>query len=110
MLNRSISGYLIPRSDRESYEVEYFIHPSYNTFSHFTIVPKDRPKHVGSSETIRLTVINMRAPRIYGKYEKSAFKRLLKCLKLEFFGDKSHRMNQARCEDFFNDDSKFAAK
>ncbi len=101
---------LIPRPDRELYEVEYFIHPSQNKFSHFSIVSKDKPLHVGSSSTHRSEVINMRYPRLLNTYDKSGCKRLLKCLKQDYFGKESYKMTKARCEDFFNNDSNFAAK
>ncbi len=109
-LNWKAQNILIPKPDRESYEVEYFIHPAQNKFSYFSIVPKDKPLHVGSSKAFRSTVIDMKIPSLYNKYDKSGFKRFLECLKLDYFGDKSYKMTKARCEDFFNDDSNFAAK
>ncbi len=109
-LNWKAQNILIPRPDRELYEVEYFIHPSYDKFSHFDIVLKSKPLHAGSSHTERSEVINMNFPRFYSAYDKSGCKRMLKCLKIEYFNDKSYKMSKDRCESFFDDDSNFAVK
>jgi len=102
---------LIPSSDRESYEVEYYIHPQ-NVFMDFIIIPKDTPTHAGPGTTMRSKVIDMRTPIAYktNDNDKLGYKKLVKCLKFVFFKDKNYKMNKALCEDFFNDDSKFAAK
>jgi hypothetical protein len=109
-LNWKAQNILIPKPERESYEVEYFINPAQNKFLHFSFVSKDKPLYVGSSRAFRLKVIDMKLPFLYSKYDKSGSKRLLKCLKQDYFGDKNYKMTKARCENFFNDDSNFAAK
>lgn len=88
--------------------VEYVIHPSSDKFSHFEIIPEDRPHHQGSSGTLRKSFIDISVPRMFAPYDKLGCKHLIICLKRFVFGDGPVRLTQKRCEAFFEDESNFA--
>lgn len=98
----------IPDNDNKELEVEYVFHQPTGKFSHFDIVPKGMPAHDGSSQTLRLKLIDMSVPRQIAAYDKLGCKHLLLSLKFHLFESKSARLTKKRCEEFFSDESNFA--
>ena len=98
----------IPDNIDDDLEVEYFIHSPSNKFSHFTIIPSSKPIHQGSSGTCRSPLIDMSIPKQIASYDKLGCKNLISSLKYYIFGNKSARLTQKKCEDFFDDDNNFA--
>ncbi|MDD3107235.1 MAG: hypothetical protein PHP65_05510 [Bacilli bacterium] len=103
-LSRNIK---IPDNEECKYEVEYFIHTSTGKFSHFEIIPHNKPQHRGSSPSFRLKVIDMSTPRKIVPYDKLGCKILLASLKESIFGNSKIRFNKKICEDFFSDSTNF---
>jgi len=89
-------------------EVEYFLHPLTLKFVRFEIVPGSRPRHRGSSPTMRGNVIDMSVPRSIAPYDKVGCKTLVRGLKEHLFGKSSARVTKQRAEEFFADASNFA--
>ena len=98
----------IPNNDDGALVVEYFIHQPTGKFSHFEIVPADRPSHEGISRTFRTPLIDMSVPRRIAEYDKLGGKELISSLKFYIFGSHSVRLTKKKCGDFFNDPSYFA--
>jgi hypothetical protein len=86
---------------------EYSFSPFNEKFVGLEIVPEDRQRHSGSTETIRLDVIDMSIPFRQASYDKSGSRLIVKQIKGILFGDKSHRMIKKRCENFFSDSNNF---
>lgn len=98
----------IPNNADGALEVEYIIHQPTRKFSDFQIVSADKPIHEGISPTIRKPLIDMSIPRQICEYDKRGGKALISSLKLYIFGNRSARLTKKRCEQFFDDPSKFA--
>ncbi len=98
---------IIPKSDGNNYEIEYFIDSGTCRFAYFKIVPAKQGQHVGGSITIRKEVIDMSIPRRYSHNDKIGYKSFVRSIKNIFFGDASYTMTKKRCEDFFDDPSNF---
>lgn len=97
----------IPNNDTNSLLVEYVVHPPTGKFSHFEIVPNDRPIHTGGSPTSRSQHIDMSMPRQIAKYDKLGCKQLLVSMKFYFLGSQSAIFTKKRSEDFFENDNHF---
>jgi hypothetical protein len=54
------------------------------------------------------STLDMSFPRSCKHYDKTGNRLLVRDMKAIWFGDPSYRMNKARCEEFFNDESWFA--
>ena len=98
----------IPNNSTGDLVAEYIGHPPTGKFSHMEIVPKAQPKHEGYSATIRKPVIDLSMPRKFASYDKMGCKNLISSVKYALFGSSSARMNQKRCEAFFDDRTHFA--
>jgi len=98
----------IPNNDDGALVVEYVVHPPTGKFSHFDVVPADRPAHIGSSPTFREPVIDMSVPRQFANYDKLGCKQLLSLLKFYIFGSESAHLTKKKCTEFFNDPNNFA--
>ena len=107
-LNHKARNIRIPKNDDGALVVEYILHQPTGKFSHFEIVPTDKPGHEGISPTFRTLLIDMSVPRRIAKYDKLGGKALLSSLKLCMFSNSSARVTKKRCEDFFNKPSNFA--
>lgn len=97
----------IPGDNRGEMCVEYVIHPPTGKFSHFDIVPRDKPRHEGASPTFRTEVIDMSVPRRIATYDKLGCKHMLKSLKHAVFGNESARVTKKRAEQFFENENNF---
>lgn len=86
---------------------EYLVDLPTGKFSHMEIVLASQPKHEGSSPTFRKAVIDLSVPHKIAPYDKLGCRSLISSAKHAFFGSKSARMNQERCETFFDDPTKF---
>lgn len=106
-LNHKARNIKIPNNDDGALVVEYVVHQPTGKFSHFDVVPADRPAHEGSSPTFRAQVIDMSVPTQIAKYDKLGCKQLLSSLKFHIFGSESVRLTKKRCEEFFNEPSNF---
>lgn len=96
----------IPQTKVVTLNVEYKFNPDGSCVG-FDLVPADSPQHQGSTPTRRSDHINMSVPHQVARYDKLGNRLFLRSLKSCLFGDPSARMTRERCEDFFNDDSKF---
>ncbi len=54
-----------------------------------------------------LEVIDMRVPRQIAQHDKLGYKNFLSAMKAILFCDSSYRMNERRCEEFFEDEGNF---
>lgn len=106
-LFRKATRIRVPQSGSETLVAEHYIHAPTMKYSHFILVPEDRPSHQGSSPTMRGALIDMSFPRRIAKYDKTGSKMLLASLKEVWFGSKSARMTKERCEQFFDDATNF---
>lgn len=100
----------IPECRVEDPVVEYVIHPHSGDFSSMEIVPRERPRHMGTSQTERTDAFDMSIPRKFKHNDKPGNKAFLRDLKYYLFGDKAYRMNKKRCEEFFDNPENFALK
>lgn len=94
----------IPQKD---YHAEFVFDGIRGVFADMKLVPSDRPKHVGTSQTKRLDRIDMALIRFAKEYDKLGYNLLIPILKKILFGDSKLRMTKKRAEDFFNDSSNF---
>src|SRR5947209_7906271 len=69
ILNTRARNIKIPRPDAGIMIVEYVVHPPTGKFSHFSLVPREREPHDGSSPTFRSHVIDMSVPRKIAQYD-----------------------------------------
>jgi hypothetical protein len=97
----------IPQKGLIPLVAEYIIHKPTGKFGEMRIVPSDQPEHRGSSQTIRLSCIDMYIPRKVAPYDKFGYKVLISNIKKYLFNDRSYKMTKKRCEDFFSDHSNF---
>jgi len=68
------------------------------------IVPRDKPYHMG---TVTKDYIDLSAAREGKNYDKKGCKMLVADFKQIIFGNKSYKMTQKRCEEFFENDDNF---
>jgi hypothetical protein len=94
----------IPREPAEAFVVDYFFEPG-GQFVCFSIVPKDKERHLSSHEIHRENHLDFSRIRNRRQYAKREYVRFLRCFRNEFFGNKSARMTRERCEGFFNGDN-----
>lgn len=97
----------VPQKGTEPVEVEYIINPQTHKFSHFNLVPISKPEHVGSSQTIRLSIIDLKIPWSIASYDKQGNERLISKVKFYLFGSPKYKMTQKRCAEFFDNDENF---
>src|SRR5205085_572621 len=100
----------IPREPSSRFRVEYVFDPVYGNLSDVKIVPAGRPPHQGSSPTWRSGYFDLSMPRQVQRYHKTGGKIMVRAIKYYLFGSESVRLTQARCNEFFADDSNFAAE
>ncbi|MFA1738985.1 hypothetical protein [Lysinibacillus fusiformis] len=92
---------------QEDHHAEFVFDGIRGVFADMKLVPSDRPKHEGSSQTQRLDRIDMALIRFAKQYDKLGYSLLIPILKEILFGDSKLRMTKKRAEDFFNDPSNF---
>lgn len=97
----------ISSKDGEDLVAEYAIHPVSGKFCDLEIIPRDKPRHEGSTTVLRKDVIDLSFPVHFAKYDKLGCKLLLGSLKFYIFGNKDYRLTKARCEGFFNNEGNF---
>lgn len=106
---------ILPRANAQTHkedpeselEVEYYVHRPTGRFGKFSVVPRSRPIHQGSSPAFRGRHIDFRVPREMADYDKLGSFLFISLLKHHVFGDASYRMTRKRAEAFFDDDSNF---
>jgi hypothetical protein len=97
----------VPQDDGEKRIVEYIVDQGTGKFGTISIVRSDLENY-GPMSKYRVTeVIDMRIPRQYARHDKFGYKNFLSAMKGILFGDPSHRMNEKRCAEFFEDDRNF---
>lgn len=106
-INRKSKNIRIPQKGPGKLVAEYVIHPPTEKFNHMEILPVSRPRHEGSSPTLRLESIDLSVPKEISPYDKHGCKHLISNLKYYLFGSKSYKMTKDRCEAFFEDDDNF---
>jgi hypothetical protein len=94
----------IPREPAEAFVVDYFFEPG-GQFICFSIVPRDKERHLSSHEIHRANYLDFSCIRDRKQYAKCEYVRFLRCFRNEYFGNKSARMTKERCEEFFNADN-----
>lgn len=95
----------IPQTGTERMVAEYRVDRTSHKYSNLEIVPESRPRDSGFTE--RLHVLDLSFPRRQSKYDKSGGSSLLSSVKEILFDGKVPRMTKKRCEEFFNDNSRF---
>ena len=98
----------IPKPDPENWCVEYIFTPE-NKFSWYRFIDPERGQHIGSSITRRSTHIDMSVVRDACRYDKGGYKRFVKNMKRDLFGNSAIKMTAARCEEFFDDGENFGS-
>jgi len=106
-IHAKATSILIPQSDSEVREVEYNFSDTNGKSIGFDLIPVCRPQHRGATLTKRSDHIDMSIPHQVANYDKLGYKLFLCSMKFYFFGNESLRMTRERCEEFFNDDTKF---
>ncbi|WP_432357041.1 hypothetical protein [Sporosarcina sp. UB5] len=76
-------------------------------FVDLKLVPIDRPRHVGSSKTLRLDRIDMALTRYAKEYDKLGYNLLIPILKEILFGNSKVRITKKRAENFFGNSINF---
>jgi hypothetical protein len=104
---RKSSRIRIPQNGSEIKHVEYIIDQGTYKFGTLRILTGDIESYRPLTRNQIMDVIDMRVPRQIAPHDKLGYKNFLFAMKDILFGDPSHRMNQRRCEDFFNDASNF---
>ncbi len=97
----------IPVRGAEELVAEYGIHPRVRGCVGLDLVPKSRPEHQGSTQTVRKPVIDMSFPRRVAHYDKSGYRHFVSSLKFHLFGDSNCPLTKQRCEAFFDDPGNF---
>ncbi|MBW1788516.1 MAG: hypothetical protein JRK53_18160 [Deltaproteobacteria bacterium] len=97
----------IPQTSSERRIAEYDISPIDGYFADLEILPISRPRHTGSTLTLRLPVIDMQVPYQLKGYDKLGNRRLIRRMKYYLFGSTEKRMTKKRCDDFFSNDDNF---
>jgi hypothetical protein len=106
-LARKATAIRIPNNDDNHLIAEYAVHPPTGKFSSMEIIPTERPKHEGSTHTVRRNVIDLSMAQRIAPYDKLGCRSLISSAKLVLFGSKSVRMDRVRCERFFDDRDNF---
>jgi len=96
----------IPKPNPDDWRVEYVCAPD-GKFAHFEVVEADRPRHIGSSLTIRGTTLDFSLVRGTRHYDKSGYKLFLRNFKYYYFGSAEKRLTRKLCEEFFDKPSNF---
>ena len=86
--------------------VEEFFTPK-NKFSWYHLIEGGSPPRVGSSITMRSNHIDMSVGGESCRYDKSGYKRFVKDMKRDLFGNAGTRMTAEGCEEFFGHDDNF---
>lgn len=97
----------VPQTGTEKIVAEYVFHPLVKKFAGFDLVPDSQDHHVGSSPTRRLDYIDLSIPYNTATYDKLGGKLMIQSLKRHLLGGEEVRMTRKRCEEFFNDNSRF---
>ena len=100
---------LIPKRFGSGKKVEYYAQPVTGGFANLHVVDADQTEHAGASRTTTRPYFDLSIPYQMKKYDKRGAALLIKHLKFYLFGDKDIRLTRSLCEDFFDDDSHFAA-
>lgn len=110
LIRPRVSRIKVPGPAPGQFEVEYFFHDD-GALADIRVVPRDQPRHSGSSTTIRHACFDFMVPYLYApSNRKSAMKMLIKCIKYAYFGDANYKMTRARCDQFFSDRRNFRLK
>ena len=106
-LHAKATSIRIPQPGPERMQIEYdFYYEDYTSIG-FDLVPASCPPHQGSTPTLRSDHIDMSTPRQQKNYDKRGYRIFLSRLKFHLFGDETRRMTQKRCEEFFDDETRF---
>jgi hypothetical protein len=97
----------IPQNSGEKRHVEYIVDLGTGKFGTLHILSGDIESYRPLTRNQILEVIDMRVPRQIAPHDKLGYKNFLFAMKDILFGNPSHRMNQRRCEEFFNDNDNF---
>jgi hypothetical protein len=98
----------IPNNEDEALVVKYFIHTPSKKYSHFDFVSANNSTHDDIGSIGLKSVIDMRYPRKFAKYDKLGYKNFLSSLKSLVFGNKPVPLTKESYEDFFNDPDNFS--
>jgi hypothetical protein len=71
------------------------------------IITGDIEIYKPTTRNLVLEVIDMRVPRQIAQHDKLGYNNFLSAMKAILFGDPSHRMNETRCEEFFENEGNF---
>jgi hypothetical protein len=88
------------------WEIEYLVGHD-GKFANFEIVPKDRPRHEGSSMAVRSKHLSLAFPSSLKGYDKLGCRLMLAGFKYHGLG-KNGRFTKQNCEAFFSEASHFA--
>jgi hypothetical protein len=103
---RRATSIRIPSRHRPGLAVEYII--SDGRFEGLRLTPANAVVGgIGNSTSYLKSVFDMSVPRKWRDYDKTGMRTMLRDLKEILFRDASRRMNRRRCEEFFNDVSRF---
>ena len=93
----------INKPEPSDWKIEYLFLDG--KFAQFSIVPEDRPAHVGSSIPMYDSQLDFKIPRQARNYDKLGYKHFLKTFRYHWFDDKN--FTKERCEAFFDNDDNF---
>jgi hypothetical protein len=97
----------VPQIGAEKTFVEYIVDAGTKKFGTLRIVTGDLQSYKPMTRNLVLEVIDMRVPRQICKRDRTGYKTFLCAMKGILFGDPSHRMNQQRSEEFFENEDNF---
>jgi hypothetical protein len=99
----------IPSLGTEELVAEYGVHPGVRGCVGIDLVPKSRPEHQGSTQTVRKPFIDMSFPRRVAHYDKLGYRQFVRSLKFYLFGDEECRLTKQLCEQFFDAPDNFVS-
>jgi hypothetical protein len=88
--------------------VEYVIHKPTGSFGNLYFIPKDNFETYFPEPLYYAEIIDLSFPYRLKKYDKGGYKRLMRLVKILYFGEQRTRLTKARCEQFFADNSNFS--
>ena len=107
LINHRCRNIKIPNNADRSLEIEYLIHPPTKKFGGFSVVPKERPIHRGSSPAYRNSKLDLSFPKQFASYDKSGYKHFLDNFKFYIGGNSKLRFTKEYCENFYSNPDNF---
>jgi hypothetical protein len=104
-LHGRASGIKIKKLTPDEWRIEYSIGLD-GKFAGFEVIPKNRPRHEGSTRCIRRSCLDMGFPRSLQTYDKLGCRLMLTSMRFYWFRTSS-RLTKAICEDFFDNPANF---